>query len=117
MMKSKMSIDIYEDKSRGLTTYCVKETGAMITVKPTEFPSINITDDGLLECRYHPYKKRQRMKSEEKQYLITKNGPNKAYSLFPTKNALFSGPCCIVKEAHIITSNPHNGHIEFVKKI
>ena len=117
MMKSKMSIDIYEDKSRGLTTYFVKETGAMIAVKPTEFPSINVTDDGLLECRYHPYKKRQRMKSEEKQYLITTNGPRNKYSIVPPTWALFSGPCFIVTDSHIIASNPDTGHVEFVKKI
>ena len=113
----KTSIDIYEDKSKGLTTYVVKKTGAMITEKPTEFPSVNITSDGLLECRYHPYETRQHMKSEPKQYLSTKTGPRKKYSILPTKWGLFSGPCCIVKDSNIITSNPNNGHIEFVKKI
>ena len=52
--QSKHTVIIYEDE-RGLTHFTVKETGAMVAVDTKEQPAVNITEDGLLECRYHPY--------------------------------------------------------------
>ena len=70
---SKHTISIYED--RDLTHFTVKETGATVAVNSKEHPAINITEDGLLECRYHPYKTRKdKIKSRQRTYLVTKKG-------------------------------------------
>ena len=45
----------------------------MVAVDTKEQPAVNITEDELLECRYHPYKTRKdTLKNRQRKYLITK---------------------------------------------
>ena len=98
----KPTIEIYPEKD-GFETIVVKETGALVTVNARELPSVHLTEDGLLECRYHPYNVRKKLKSEPKKYVVKKIGPHNTYTMMPPKWALFSGPCWITYNGQLIT--------------
>ena len=120
---SKHTVTIYEDE-RGLTHFTVKETGAMVAVNTKEQPAVNITEDGLLECKYHPYKTRKNtpLENRQKKYLVTKKGhPDNKYCIYPVDEskkpkALYYGePCYIINRSNILVANPETGRIEFAK--
>ena len=119
---SNHTVIIYKDE-RGLTHFIIKETGAMIAVNTKEQPAVNITEDGLLECRYHPYSKRRtKLENRQKKYLVTKKGhPARKYCIYPIEEhkkpkPLYKGkPCYIINGSDILVANPETGRIEFVK--
>ena len=96
----------------------------MVAVKSSEFPAINITDDGLLECRYQPYKTRNDTnRKRQKKYLVTNKGhSDKKYRIYPVHSDKHQPPplwcdrpCHIIRGSTIIVANPDTGKLE-VKK-
>ena len=94
----------------------------MVAVKMKEHPAVNITEDGLLECRYHPYKTRTEKTSPKKRqrtYLVTKKGnPNNKYLIYPIEEddkptPLYYGkPCYIIHGSDMLVANPETGKLE-----
>ena len=116
-LKTTPVIDIYFEDN-GFEKYVVRDTGAMVRVKATERPSINVTEDGLLECRYHPYNVRQKIKAQMSGVVnIKKIGPNNRYSMMTPDWALFKGPCFVTVNSNIIAANPDTGDLEIVNDV
>ena len=96
----------------------------MVAVDTREQPAVNITEDGLLECRYHPYKTRKNtLQNRQRKYLVTKRGhPDKKYCIYPVSEAkkpkpLYYGRACyIIHGSNILVANPETGKIEYAKK-
>ena len=116
MTKRRPSLEIYQEHN-GFERIVVKETGASVTVNARELPSVYVTEDGLLECRYHPYKARQRLKQQPKHYVVKKIGPNNTYIMMSPSWALYSGPCWITLNGKIIKPNPDTGDIDYVNTV
>ena len=116
------TLTIYNDKD--LTYFTVNETGAMVAVKMKEHPAVNSTEDGLLECRYRPYKTRTEKTSPKKKqhtYLVTKKrNPDDKYLIYPSKEdnkpkPLYYGkPCYIIYGSDILEANPETGKLQTV---